>query len=373
MPFRDVIGHRPLVALLRRAVAGGTLPPSLLLSGPSGVGKRFTAVAVAQALNCVGQPPGTRHQPLAASAEPSALSPKPPVHGPQPPLSDACGVCTACTRIAAGKHTDVLIVGPGETGSIKIEQVREIIERVAYRPFEGLRRVVIIHDADALVPAAQSALLKTLEEPPPGSVLMLLTTRPDVLLPTVRSRCPQLRFSQLAASDIAAALVARGSSESQARAVAATADGSLGYALAVVQKGAEGSLEARDIAHQVLEHAASTGIPSRRIDGASALLAKSAAPPAVDRGKTKAAAEREQMATRLRATATLLRDMVALGVGADEHSLANPDMKPVLERLVPAYHGERGIRAFAAIDRALTAVKSNVSVKLVADWLVLQL
>jgi DNA polymerase-3 subunit delta' len=257
------------------------------------------------------------------------------------------------------------MVEPGENVSIKIEQVRDIIERVAYRPFEGRRRVVIIDDADALVPAAQNALLKTLEEPPPGSVLMLVTTRPDVLLPTVRSRCPQLRFSSLAASDIAATLVARGSSESQARAVAATADGSLGHALAVVKEGAGDLIEARDVAHQVLERASSISIPSRRIEGAKAIWA--------DREKKNAAVERAQVATRLRATAALLRDIVALGVGADDRSLANTDMRSALERLVPAYQGERGVRAFAAIDRALAAVKSNVSVKLVADWLVLQL
>src|SRR5438046_4527684 len=97
---------------------------------------------------------------------------------------DSCGTCAACTRIARGVHPDVLVLEPGDTGSIKIEQVREVVDRAAYRPFEGRRRVVVIDEADALVPAAQNALLKTLEEPPSMSVFVLVTARPDALLPT---------------------------------------------------------------------------------------------------------------------------------------------------------------------------------------------
>src|SRR3954463_13488229 len=202
MPFADVIGHRTLVGLLSRSVARDSLPPSLIFSGPAGVGKRLTAIAVAQALNCLN-----------------------------PADSDACGTCAACTRIARGVHPDVLVIEPGESGSIKIEQVRDVVDRAAYRPFEGKRRVVIIDEADALVAPAQNALLKTLEEPTPSSVFILVTARPDMLLPTVLSRCPQLRFRPLAAAELATALMARGRTETEARAIAAIADGSLGQAL----------------------------------------------------------------------------------------------------------------------------------------------
>ena len=100
-------------------------------------------------------------------------------------------------------------IEPGETGAIKVDQVRDAIERSAYRPFEGRRRVVIIDDADAVLVEAQNALLKTLEEPPSASMFVLVTSRPDVLLPTVRSRCQRLRFGRLAPADVADVLIRR--------------------------------------------------------------------------------------------------------------------------------------------------------------------
>jgi DNA polymerase-3 subunit delta' len=181
-----------------------------------------------------------------------------------------------------------------------------------------------------------------------------------MLLPTVLSRCPQLRFRPLSAADIATALMARGHKEAEARAVAATADGSLGQAL---QASAGELVESRDLAQRVLLHAAAQPDPARRVQGAQELITK----PTGDNS------DRDQLATHLRAMAVLLRDVEAVATGADERVLANADVRPALERLSTTYRGERGTRAFAAVDRALAALKSNAGVKLVADWLVLQL
>jgi DNA polymerase III subunit delta' len=352
MPFREVIGHRPIVALLARSVARDSLPPSLIFAGPEGVGKRLVATSLAQALNCLrtstrSPVPGTEH----------------PAPGTQhrAPEVDSCGVCAACLRIARGVHPDVLVLEPGDTGSIKIEQVREIVDRAAYRPFEGKRRVVVIDGADGLVPAAQNALLKTLEEPPSMSVFVLVTARPDMLLPTVRSRCPRLNFRPLSPNEIAHALVARGQTETAARAVAATADGSLGRAL---EASADDFVQAREVAERVLEYAASTTDPRRRIEGAKDLL------PSTGGG---GASDRSRLTVHLRAMASLLRDIALLATRADAGRLANPDVKPALDRLAQMYRGDRGIRAFTAVDSAIVALERNIGVKTVADWLVLEL
>jgi DNA polymerase-3 subunit delta' len=327
MPFRDLAGHRRLFELTARAALNGTLPPSLIFSGPEGVGKRLAAVALAQLVNCLA-----------------------PVAG------DACGACSACTRIARGVHPDVLVVRPGDSGSIKVDQVRDAIERSAYRPFEGRRRVVVIDDADALVPEAQNALLKTLEEPPAASMFVLVTSRHDVLLPTVRSRCQQLRFGRLPPADIAHVLEAvHGYSSADAHAAAALADGSVGRAL---EGGSEEYVRAREAAATVLTRIASASEPRGRLDAAKAL--------------TDGRGDREDVARRLRAVASLLRDLGVLHARADERDLANADLKPLLARLLKSFDGRRTIRAFSAIDRALDALDRNASPKIVADWFVLQ-
>jgi len=330
MSFRDVIGHRRIVELLERSIARGTLPPSLIFAGPSGIGKRLIAIATAQALNCTGDP-GSR------------------------------SLCPSCSRVARGVHPDVIVIEPGETGSIKIDAVRDVIDRANYRPFEGRTRVVIVDEADAMVPAAQNALLKTLEEPPPASVFLLVTSRPDVLLPTVRSRCPRLTFRPLPPEDIAEVLVRHGRSDADARAIAATAEGSVGRALAV---SGEDLVAVRAIAQQALARAASTPDPRRRVEGAKDLLGKT--------GKS-AASDRAQLASHLRAMASILRDVEVIGTGADRTIVANADLGPALDRLASAYRGDRGVRAFQAIDQALVALDRNAGVKVIADWVVLQL
>jgi len=337
VPFRDIVGHRRLVSLLSRATARGTLPPSLLFAGPSGVGKRRVALAIAEAVNCLKP---------RASAELER---------------DACGECASCKRIARGVHLDVIVIEPGDSGSIKIEQVRDVIDRADYRPFEGKRRVVIIDEADALVPAAQNALLKTLEEPPSASIFVLVSSMPDALLPTVISRCPRLRFAPLSIAEVTSALIeGHGYAESDARAAAADADGSIGRAL---EANSADLAEARQEAGRLLQHAARVSDPGRRIDAAKDLVTT----------KAGATAEREQLAACLRALASLLRDTSILALGGDRRMLGNADLESTLMTLSRTFDGRRSMLAYTAVDEALAALAKNLSPKVVADWLVLQL
>jgi DNA polymerase-3 subunit delta' len=334
--FHQIAGHQRLLALLSRAIARDTLPPSLLFAGTSGIGKRRTAVAVAQTLNCLA-----------------------PLKGGGLEI-DACGECASCRRIARGVHGDVVLIEPGDMGTIKIDPVRDVIDRANYRPFEGRRRVVIVDEADALVDAAQNALLKTLEEPPPASVFILVSSMPDAMLATVRSRCRPLRFGELAPADVAATLMRdHDYAEADARAAAAEAGGSVGRALAA---STVDLTDARNAAQRLLNQAARGSDPGRRLEAVRGLT-----------GKATGAAERDQMATCLRAMASLLRDVGLLSNRADPASLANADLQDDLRRLTAAFDSERSMRAFGAVDRALAALDRNVNPKVVADWLVLQL
>ena len=147
MRLADVLGHAPPRALLLRAIVARSVPQSLLFDGPDGVGKRTMALALASAINCQ----------------------QPAVDG------DACGSCSSCKRIARAQHPDIVSLAPNEKGTITVEMAREIIGQASYRPFEARRRVVIVNEADSLQPSAQNALLKTLEEPPPSSMFVLIT------------------------------------------------------------------------------------------------------------------------------------------------------------------------------------------------------
>jgi DNA polymerase-3 subunit delta' len=220
--------------------------------------------------------------------------------------------------------------------------------------------VVVIDEADALVAAAQNALLKTLEEPPQASVFILVSSMPDVLLPTVLSRCRPLRFGELTPAEVAAVLMRDHEYEqADARAAAADSGGSVGRAL---QASAADLLEAREGAQRLLQFAARSADPSRRLEAVRNLT-----------GKATGQAERDQMAVSLRALASLLRDVGLLASSADPATLANADLQDDLGRLTQTFDSERSARAFAAVDRALAALERNVNPKVVADWLVLQL
>jgi DNA polymerase III subunit delta' len=335
VPFRDLKGHRAQQTLLARALMREALPQSLIFAGPDGVGKRLVALAVAQRLNCL----------TAAPAE-----------------GDACGTCSACRRIAAGTHPDVVTVPPDS----KVDAVREQTAAAAYRPFEGRRRVFIFDEADTLQPVAQNALLKTLEEPARSSQFILVTARPDGLLPTVRSRCPQLRFGRLDIDDVAELLIkAQGLSPIAAREVAFAADGSPGRAFADASALGE---SVRALAERVI--GAAEASPIERLRVAAALAEpdrKTKRAPG-----TKAAGERDMLRERLDALGVIVRDLGIEATGGDrrwQSRTPDPRLADLARRLGPV----RLAHAYAAVEEARQALDRNVSFKTVADWVALEL
>jgi DNA polymerase-3 subunit delta' len=355
MPFRVISGHRALIALLSRAVARGTLPQSLVFAGPEGVGKRLAAVALAQAMNC----------PNAAAA--SGVASAGMDEGLALPI-DACGQCSVCRRIAQGVHPDVIQL----TSDIGIDDIRTAIESAGYRPFEGKRRVFILDSADRLSSEIQNALLKTLEEPPPSSSFVLITARPDVLLPTVRSRCPMLRFGRLSETDVEHLLEEQhGMDRARAHAVALTSDGSLGRA--IVEASDEGEAT-RQLVEQVLQHVQGARTPADRLRAAGLLLEPGEARPRarVKSGGSRAASDRDMLGQRLGTLSGMLRDVAATVTGAGQARVTN-DLSPALQSWGARAGVERLIAAFAAVGRAQAALDRNVSPKVIVDWLAFQL
>ena len=335
MLLREIIGHRRLTTLLARAIERESLPPTLLFAGPHGVGKWAVARAMAQAVNCL--------EPLRSPNDHLAI--------------DACGQCRACDRIARNVHVDVIAVEPDDKASIKIDVIRDVLSRTSFRPFEGRKRVVMIREAETLEPAAQNALLKSLEEPPPGTIFVLTTAVPGALLPTVRSRCMRLRFGRLTSAELATALTRQYDySDSDARAAAALADGSIGQALALADNDLSGY---RELAIGMLANAARRADTQSRLGAAATLHTAS----------SKKERTRQDLAVVLRLMASMLRDLEAINAGADRSVLANPAVIDTLEPLAPSYAGDRARDAFGAVDRALMALERNAGIKVVAEWL----
>jgi DNA polymerase-3 subunit delta' len=336
--FASLVGHRRLTTLLAQAIERATLPPTMLFAGPAGIGKFVAAKAVASALNCLA-----------------------PVRGRDGFAVDACTSCRSCDRIDRDMHVDVLVLEPDERASIKIEVVRDVLERTGFRPFEGRRRVVIIRDADSLEVASQNALLKSLEEPPPATVFILTSAVPGALLPTVRSRCMRLNFGTLTAREVADVLMRdHGVAERDAIDAAALSDGRVGQALAL---GSSDVAAMRETALLLLRQAASAPGTQGRLQAAAVMAT----------GSSKKERPREDLALMLRMMASMLRDIELLNTASSSTTLANPVAADDLETLARRYTGGRARDAFVAVDRGVAAVERNAGTKVVSEWLALQL
>jgi DNA polymerase-3 subunit delta' len=209
-----------------------------------------------------------------------------------------------------------------------VDQVRDLIGEIAGAPFEARRRVFVVDDAHTMNEAAQNALLKSLEEPPPRSHVILVSSAPQGLRQTIRSRCQQLRFGPLPRAAVAALLAERqGLDEAEARVRAARAAGSVGAALALES---ETGARVREDLLELLERAPGLH-PAKRMDAAEALE------------------QAEDPGLLLATLRSLLRDLAALRAGAAPAALLNAD---VAERLGALAAGPLGARAVLLAERA---------------------
>jgi len=188
MAFRDIIGQDRAVNILLRTIQRDRLSSSYLFAGESGIGKKFTAINLAKAVNCLKTTPTLALPPRGGG-----------VGGGDSELlnqTDCCDECSSCKKIDAGVHPDFLLISP-EGGQIRIEEIRAINDILSFKPFEGRNKVVIADEADTMNPFAANAFLKTLEEPPKDSLIILISSNPDRLPDTIRSRCSKVNFTPL--------------------------------------------------------------------------------------------------------------------------------------------------------------------------------
>lgn len=331
MPFSELIAQDRALSPLRSALRRGALHHAYLFGGPEGVGKARAATLLAQAANCEG-----------GAAGPGGFR------------EDPCGACGPCRKIAKGLHPDVLVLaeeramakagswepkaGRSPSKDVVVDQVRHLVDRrLSLRRHEGRRRFVVIDPADAMNPQAQNALLKTLEEPPEDTTLVLVAASPDALLPTIRSRCLRVAFAPIPAPLLAARLEAEGRPPAKARLAAALSGGSLGRALAIDD-------EALDA-----QAAAVLGAAALDPGDAGAWLAF-----ARDHGGDRDAAQ-----ALCRLLQVWLRDVAAAQAGAPE--LALVDLADATRRAAAALSPAEALRRRREVRRTAAALRQNAS------------
>src|SRR5712672_3119755 len=220
MRWEEIAGQDRAVRLLKGALARGQVHHAYLLAGPEGVGKELLARTFAQAANCEAED---------ASARP-------------------CGICGACRAIERGNFPDVSFHMPqaellarglvsradvegAPSKEIRVDDIRALARRLSFAALRGRRKIAIVTPADAMNERAQNTLLKTLEEPPPGTTFLLVSANPDALLPTIRSRCARVQLGPVPEEALVSRLRRDGVGEEEARERAARAQGSFARAL----------------------------------------------------------------------------------------------------------------------------------------------
>ena len=201
--FNDILGHEQIKDHFRNAVQTGQVSHAYILRGEAGMGRKSLANAFALNLLC------------------------------EKGLPDPCMQCHACKQVLAGSHPDLIYVTHEKPASIGVDDIREQInDTILVRPYSSYYKIYIVDEAEKMTVQAQNALLKTIEEPPSYAVILLLTTNPDAFLPTILSRCVQLKLKPLKDVVVKEYLIqSLGVEESQAEIYAAFARGNLGKAI----------------------------------------------------------------------------------------------------------------------------------------------
>ncbi|HOU35747.1 MAG TPA: DNA polymerase III subunit delta' [Candidatus Omnitrophota bacterium] len=323
MIFDEIIGQEKAINRLKGYIDTRTVDGAFLFTGPAGVGKALCARSFAKALNCLS----------------------PDAHG--------CNECASCRKIDKDAHPDIHVIdscaagepADEEANQIKIAQIRQLQEDIGYRPYEGRKKVFIINNAHQMNLEAANAFLKTLEEPPSDSVIILITDRRALLLPTVVSRCRIVKFYPLSRSRLEEALTAGAvdgtrCSQQEAHFLAYFSEGSLGTALRLRER-------------RVFEE------KNRVID----LFCGSARPA----GDPVPAVSRQELLSSFNILASWFRDIYMLKTGAGPQELIHADRRDELAANARRYSFDDLDRIFGLISESALNVERNVNKKLLVS------
>lgn len=323
MAFKDVLGHSKPIELLQRAIKNDKVVNSYLFLGNEGIGKEWVAIQFAKALNC-----------LDGEAE----------------RGDCCDHCLSCKKIDDHLHPDVLILEP-EGQTIKVDQVRQMQRDLAYRPYEGKRRVCILTAADRMAPNMSNTLLKTLEEPPLHTIIILLANHPRFILPTILSRCQQIRFNPLPIPLVSKWLMERkGFNEEEAHLLASLSEGSPGKTLEIQE-------EIRQIPRRDL------------LKGWMGLKRPSFEE--MESWIESLPSQRENLLLILEVSKTLLRDLIMVKTLKDSSKLIHSDLLQEMESMAPQWGLPTLMNRMKILHQTVLAIKGNANTTLALEGMML--
>ena len=320
MSFSGIFGHQRQLETLRYGLTNGRLHHAYLFVGPVGVGKRTVALTLAKAIHCTEK------------------------------NGDSCNECSNCARIQTSNHPDVRVVEPlpGKK-EISIDQIREIQKELNFRSFSGGKKIAILDPATLINWSAQNALLKTLEEPPPQSVLILISPTAGGLLPTLRSRCLCVSFGPLPRDFVAQFLISRkGKTAQEAEFLAAMSMGSLAKAINMEQ---DVLLKNRQAWVEKLN---SLSPGNYR---AAAEMAE------------KLAVNREECLKFLEWAEGWCRDLTVICAAGNPQAAVNLDMAAQIQHLAAQYGLDRVLEIHSETSQATARIHRNVNRRMVLESL----
>jgi len=319
MAFKDILGNERQKKILKRALEKGRLPHSMLFCGNEGIGKKSLAVELAKALNC------------------------------QRKKDDACDICRSCKTIERASFPDVMIISP-EKNVIKIDRMR-ILKHTAYlKPMVGRKRVFIVVEAERMNEEAANSLLKILEEPPLFSHIILVTSNPEIIMPTIKSRCQILSFQPISREDIEKILVEKGVERDRAKILSLLVRGNLKKALEVDWEEIQAQRE-------------------RAWDIFLSLVEKRKMASFLQNFTSSLGQEREELEQILEILSSYCRDLILIKEGGDPCLMMNPDYAEKLNKAAAYLSTEKSLECLEEMEYVLYGLQRNLNTNLLLSSL----
>jgi DNA polymerase-3 subunit delta' len=337
LTFSQILGQERAKSFLKKVVARERMPHAYLFTGIAGIGKTSAAMALAMTLNC-----------------------KETVDG------EGCGTCQSCRQMLSGNFPDFIeIKHRNNKKNISLDQIKDVNRELRFEPVSGRYRVIIIHRAETMTLEAANSFLKTLEEPPPGNIVILNTIEPRDLLPTIVSRCQRVSFQPLPVKEMANWLVKeRDLHEETAMVLARVSGGSLGRALKMSE---EGFVEKRQ--NWLLSLLSLPGLSKQKaVD-----MAFEYADEDKKRGARSLGNDEIGVSSMLAVWESWYRDLVVMRAGGSTDLLINADFSNKLKKIEGRFIINTLINSLLTIDRAQRDLQRNYNTRLVMENTVLRL